>query len=416
MLYTSIIVALVPFAVAGPIAPRAGLGSGLPGLGGGSGSGLPSLPSLGGGSGSGLPKLPGLGGGSGAGGLPSLPSLGGGSGSGGLPSLPGLGGDSGSGSGLPSLPGLGGGSGSGLPSLPGLGGGSGGLPSIPGLGGDDSSDESPSATAPSVVAPTASPQTSPTAPSGSTGGSAGTDGPASRRGFFDGGSSGSGSPLSGFLGSGGSSSGGSSGDSSSGGASSSPFGSFLGSGAGGLGGSTMNDLSGDCKDVTVIFARGTTEAGNVGTAAGPPFFKALGEKIGQDKLAVQGVDYSASVAGIMQMGDKAGSEKMASLVTEAAKKCPKTKIVMSGYSQGAMLVHNAARALPAETTAKVAAVLNFGDPFQRQAIQGVSADKVKIICHAGDGVCAGTAAITPDHLTYSKDAGAAAEFVASKVQ
>lgn len=27
-----------------------------------------------------------------------------------------------------------------------------------------------------------------------------------------------------------------------------------------------------------------------------------------------------------------------------------------------MLVHNAARALPAETTAKVAAVLNFGDP------------------------------------------------------
>jgi ribose/xylose/arabinose/galactoside ABC-type transport system permease subunit len=53
---------------------------------------------------------------------------------------------------------------------------------------------------------------------------------------------------------------------------------------------------------------------------------------------------------------------------------------------------------------------------QRQAIQGVSADNVKIICHTGDGVCAGTAAITPDHLTYSKDAGAAAEFVASKVQ
>ncbi|GKU00712.1 hypothetical protein FLAG1_02281 [Fusarium langsethiae] len=356
MLYTSIIVALVPFAVAGPIAPRAGLGSGLPGLGGGSGSGLPSLPGLGGGSGSG----------------------------------------------------------SGLPSLPGLGGGSGGLPSIPGLGGDDSSDDTPSATAPSVVAPTSSPQPSSSSPSDSTGGSAGTDSPSSRRGFFDGGSSGgaSDSPLSGFLGSGGSSSGGS----SSGGSSSSPFGSFLGSGAGGLGGSTMNDLSGECKDVTVIFARGTTEAGNVGTAAGPPFFKALGEKIGQDKLAVQGVDYSASVAGIMQMGDKAGSEKMASLVTEAAKKCPKTKIVMSGYSQGAMLVHNAARALPAETTAKVAAVLNFGDPFQKQAIQGVSADKVKIICHAGDGVCAGTAAITPDHLTYGKDAAAAAEFVASKVQ
>jgi hypothetical protein len=123
----------------------------------------------------------------------------------------------------------------------------------------------------------------------------------------------------------------------------------------------------------------------------------------------------------------------ASLVEQAAKKCPNTKIVMSGYSQGAMLVHNAAKAIPAETAQKVAAVVNFGDPckylpstretmketnnsiVQRQAIQGVDADRVKIICHTGDGVCAGTAAITPDHLTYSQDAAAAAEFVASKV-
>lgn len=122
-----------------------------------------------------------------------------------------------------------------------------------------------------------------------------------------------------------------------------------------------------------------------------------------------------------------------SLVKEAYQKCPKTKVVMSGYSQGAMLVHNAAKSLPADTTSKIAAVVNFGDPckslsssnktsginsftVQRQAIQGVPADRVKIICHAGDGVCAGTAAITPDHLTYSQDANAAAQFVVSKVK
>lgn len=72
----------------------------------------------------------------------------------------------------------------------------------------------------------------------------------------------------------------------------------------------MNGLEGDCKDVTVIFARGTTEPGNVGMAAGPPFFSALEEKVGKDKVAVQGVPYAADVAGIMQMGDKAGTEKM----------------------------------------------------------------------------------------------------------
>jgi hypothetical protein len=50
--------------------------------------------------------------------------------------------------------------------------------------------------------------------------------------------------------------------------------------------------------------------GNVGTAAGPPFFAALSKQLGDDKVAVQGVDYSASIGGIMQMGDKAGSAKM----------------------------------------------------------------------------------------------------------
>ncbi|KAF4470964.1 cutinase precursor [Fusarium albosuccineum] len=183
----------------------------------------------------------------------------------------------------------------------------------------------------------------------------------------------------------------------------------------GFSGSTQNGLSGDCKDVTVIFARGTSELGNVGSVAGPPFFQALDEQLGSGKLAVQGVEYAASVGGIVQGGDKAGSEKMASLVTQAFEKCPNTKVVMSGYSQGAMLVHNAAKSLPAATTAKVSAVLNFGDPFQKQAVQGVPSDRVKIICHTGDGVCAGTFAITPEHLTYNRDADAAAEFVVSKV-
>ncbi|KAF4966634.1 hypothetical protein FSARC_5683 [Fusarium sarcochroum] len=307
-----------------------------------------------------LSGFPGLGGGSSSfpglgggssGGIPSIPS---GGSSGGLPSIPSIpsGGSSGS---LPSgLPGLGGGS----SSFPGLGGGSsGGIPSIPSGGsttGGDTTEEDSSSSTPSL-------------PSG---GSSNTPS---------------------FLGS-------------------------TGTGSGsGFSGSTQNGLSGECKDVTIIFARGTSEMGNVGSAAGPPFFQALADQIGNDKLAVQGVEYSASAAGIAQMGDKAGSEKMASLVKQAYQKCPKTKVVMSGYSQGAMLVHNAAKSLPAETTKNIAAVVNFGDPFQKQAVQGVPTDRVKIICHSGDGVCAGTAAITPDHLTYSQDAKAAASFVASKV-
>lgn len=75
-------------------------------------------------------------------------------------------------------------------------------------------------------------------------------------------------------------------------------------------GSTQNDLSGPCKAVTLIFARGTSEIGNVGSVTGPPFFQALGKKIGNDQLAVQGVDYPANIAGIIALGDPAGSKKM----------------------------------------------------------------------------------------------------------
>lgn len=51
-----------------------------------------------------------------------------------------------------------------------------------------------------------------------------------------------------------------------------------------------------CTDMTVIFARGTGEIGNVGTVTGPPMFKALRQKLGNDRVTVQGVDYPASSA------------------------------------------------------------------------------------------------------------------------
>lgn len=50
-----------------------------------------------------------------------------------------------------------------------------------------------------------------------------------------------------------------------------------------------------CTDVTIIFARGTAEFGNVGTFAGPPFFKSLRAKLGVSRVTVQGVKYPADL-------------------------------------------------------------------------------------------------------------------------
>lgn len=51
-----------------------------------------------------------------------------------------------------------------------------------------------------------------------------------------------------------------------------------------------------CTDMTVVFARGTGEFGNVGTVSGPPMFAALRQKLGANRVTVQGVDYPASAA------------------------------------------------------------------------------------------------------------------------
>ena len=106
---------------------------------------------------------------------------------------------------------------------------------------------------------------------------------------------------------------------------------------------TRNDLSGPCLPVTIIFARGTVELGNVGTFAGPPFFNALADIIGDSNIAVQGVDYGATIAGYLEGGDPAGASTLASLTNEAASKCPDTLIILSGYRSGSQLTFSKPR-------------------------------------------------------------------------
>jgi cutinase len=74
---------------------------------------------------------------------------------------------------------------------------------------------------------------------------------------------------------------------------------------------TYNQLGGSCTTYTIIFARGTSEPGNVGILVGPPFFDALRSLVGTSALTIQGVnDYSASIDGYLEGGDPAGSAEM----------------------------------------------------------------------------------------------------------
>ncbi|EMD62191.1 hypothetical protein GGP41_002352 [Bipolaris sorokiniana] len=180
--------------------------------------------------------------------------------------------------------------------------------------------------------------------------------------------------------------------------------------------STQNDVKngGACKAMTILFARGTTEIGNMGTVAGPPFVSAVGAMMGGN-VAVQGIEYPADVPGFLVGGDAGGSKLMAQMVGQVKAKCPDTTLVMAGYSQGGQLVHNAAAMLSADDSAFVSSAVIFGDPDNGQAVGKVAAANTKVICATGDLICAGQAIILPPHLSYGANANEAAKFVTSKM-
>lgn len=82
-----------------------------------------------------------------------------------------------------------------------------------------------------------------------------------------------------------------------------------------LAGETRNDvLTGPCKPFTLIFARGTSENGNIGGIVGPPFVDALVAMLGAGNVAVQGVNnYLADVNGFNAGGSATGSQNAASV-------------------------------------------------------------------------------------------------------
>ena len=195
---------------------------------------------------------------------------------------------------------------------------------------------------------------------------------------------------------------------------------------------TRNELS-ECKPVTVIFARGTIELGNVGAITGPPFFNALDLVIGAENVAIQGVDYPATILGYLEGGDKGGASTLASLTEQAANQCPDTQIVLSGYSQGAQVVHLGAAQISPETAARVAAVVScsislfithfaesgfqvlFGDPKKGQAFPSIDESKVDTFCFVADLICDALPVVDSYHLSYAVDATPAAQFVAQHV-
>jgi hypothetical protein len=107
----------------------------------------------------------------------------------------------------------------------------------------------------------------------------------------------------------------------------------------------LTKRQGGCKKVHFIFARGSTEQGTMGSTVGPAFSRALQSKFGAANVGTEGVKYPADIAGAFSGGtNPSGSQgaiRMASMAKAVMSKCPNTRIILGGYSQGAEQVHGA---------------------------------------------------------------------------
>ena len=193
-----------------------------------------------------------------------------------------------------------------------------------------------------------------------------------------------------------------------------------------------------CPDVEVTFARATTEPPGVGVV-GQEFIDSLRSQVGGKSIGVYPVNYPASddFAPSVNAGTSDANAHVQSMIAN----CPNTRMVLGGYSQGALVIDQITIAqapvagfvpetLSADQADHVAALALFGNPADRYLGASVSTvspwygAKAIDLCAPGDPICSPGALFTvpthdemfsPEHLSYPHSGmpAQAATFVAS---
>jgi cutinase len=195
-----------------------------------------------------------------------------------------------------------------------------------------------------------------------------------------------------------------------------------------------------CPDIEVTFARATTEPPGVG-GVGQAFVDSLRSQVGGRSVGVYPVNYPASED--FAPSASAGASDASAHVQSMAADCPNTKLVLGGYSQGAMVIDLITIAqfpvagftpatISAEVADHVASVAVFGNPADRYLGAPISAispwygPKAIDLCAPGDPVCTPGGSLSvpthdemfsPAHLSYQQSGmpSQAAAFTASRL-
>ncbi|MCV7413110.1 cutinase [Mycobacterium florentinum] len=162
-----------------------------------------------------------------------------------------------------------------------------------------------------------------------------------------------------------------------------------------------------CSDVEVVFARGTHQEpglGNIGQA----FVDSLTSQVGGKSVGVYAVNYPANDD--YHASAPAGADDASGHIQGTVANCPKTKLVLGGYSQGSTVIDLATQAMPAPVADHVAAVALFGEPTSQfssalwggqplPTINPIYSGKTISLCAQDDPICSAGGNIMA-HVSY----------------
>jgi cutinase len=186
-----------------------------------------------------------------------------------------------------------------------------------------------------------------------------------------------------------------------------------------------------CPDAEVVFARGTGDTPGVGYV-GQAFVDALRSQVGGRSLGIYAVNYPATDD--YSNSASAGAKDASAHIQDMAANCPNTRMVLGGYSQGAVVIDVITSAgvplpfglvpapMPPKVADHVAAVAVFGNNSSRgpggplTAISPLYGAKTVDLCMPGDPVCS-DGVDSSAHFQYvpSGMASQAATFAASRL-
>jgi cutinase len=178
-----------------------------------------------------------------------------------------------------------------------------------------------------------------------------------------------------------------------------------------------------CPDAEVVFARGTGEPVGPG-GPGQAFYDSLTSQLPGKTINLYAVNYPST--NDYANSAKTGAADEVAHIQATVANCPKTKVVIGGYSQGAGVADLSSHQLSQQDANHVAALALFGNPQSTYA-KGLADNQIPAlnpgygsktidICLPNDNIC-GEGGNIIAHLGYVPDAtNQAATFVAGKLQ